>query len=143
MEEDIKRVKEFIHKTAIYYIGMPSSLTNILNELEILQKENEELKTNYAEYLQGYEDGKHGRTTATQIMAEQITYNLLIKKHEKEISHIKENSIPKQVIRDKIDELNKDVIKMKKAKDRNEYITIKEIVWDKTISNLKELLGDE
>lgn len=47
MEEDIKRIKEFIHETAIYYIGMPSALTNILNELDRLQKENEELKENY------------------------------------------------------------------------------------------------
>lgn len=50
IKEDIKRIKEFIHETAIYYIGMPSALTNMLNELERLQKENKKLILDNLEY---------------------------------------------------------------------------------------------
>ena len=96
-------------------------ISKILNELERLQKENEELKR--------------------QVNMLDEAYSNSIKESKKWFD-ITYDSIPKQVIRDKIEELNKDIIKMKKAKDRNEYITIKEIVWDKTISILKELLGE-
>lgn len=70
MEEDIKKIKEFIHETAIYYIGMPSSLTNILNELDRLQKENEKLSYIISEIEQ--------YTLDEQINEESINYNEFI-----------------------------------------------------------------
>ena len=82
MEEDIERVKEFIHNTAIYYIGMPSSLTNILKELERLQNENQM----WQEYK-----------------------NKLDKLDS-------EDFISRQVIKDKIEELEKEI------KQFNEYV---------------------
>lgn len=127
MEEDIKRIKEFIHETAIYYIGMPSALTNILNELDRLQKENKKLISDNLEY-QRIHDIFNERTYRKKYLEERRKEepSLLYPdadeiyqryyKLKKENEELKENykvlenaymidSIPKSVIQDKIEDL--------------------------------------
>ena len=129
------KVKEAYKVDGMVEFGMEDfkklqSLLNRLeqqnNKLEQLEKENGQLRVHYASYLQGYEDGKEHKTTATQILAENMKCELC-----KE--HTKRNSIPKSVIRDKIKELE----------SYKGLVMYEKYNYESTILNLEEILGDE
>ena len=121
MEEDIEHLKELKVELENMSITGPTSedrlnthrkslaISNILNELERLQKENEKLKE--------------------QVNMFDVAYSGSIKESKKwfDIAH---DSIPKQVIRDKINTLE--------MEEHYGYIDNK-----KAISVLKELLEEE
>lgn len=112
MEEDIKRVKDFINKTAIYYIGMPTSLTNILNQLERLQKENTQLRKGQQSLMQSrkkwkdryYKEKRKNKELKEFYEKLEQEYNILLNMAvATNIAY--EDSIPKTVIQDKIEVL--------------------------------------
>lgn len=130
MEEDIKIVKELIENKYgellncwDYGEEAQKSLNNILNELERLQKENEKLKL----INQSLENTKD---TCPNMATSGIRCNL-------------KNSIPKQVIRDKIQEYKNKIYKLESKKMWNEPIdTINKNRYVNYINILKELLNE-
>ena len=224
MEEDIEQVKEFIHKTAIYYIGMPSALTNILNELDRLKKENRQIKTRihykvtkyqrklknnisnlkrlileakmgtlkdvlYEEYYPNDNKHKVSLEHLMEVKNKLLMENKKLKEENEELKkgintlmnkrkkwknryyklkkeneelkkrqiylvnerrelekiafESNENYISKQVIRDKIDELTKEISKLENKGLWNEpFDTIKRNRFVNYINILKELLGE-
>lgn len=113
MEEDIKILKSVVRPTLCAGFERQTKILkakeNILNRLEQLEKENKELKNN----------NKIIEVNALQV----IETN----------KYLKENSIPKSVIRDKIDFYKR----YGKIKDSDEYVMSVEI------DILEEILGDE
>lgn len=134
MEEDIKNLKEIVdlcekeikntddNTTAILDIADLKSLKNILNELDRLQKENKRLEEESMEKdlkIIGAEE--YTKASMGEIIEHYYTAN--------------EDCIPKQVIRDKIEELKEE--KYVSQSDDYDYIYNKgrhEV--------LKELLGE-
>lgn len=148
--EDIKNLKEIVdlcekeiknnddNTTAILDIADLKSLKNILNELDRLQKENTCLKKEIDEaynYVIGYENLKEeNEELKEQVNMFDVAYSGVINESKKwfDTAH---DSIPKQVIRDKIEELKEE--KYVSQSDDYDYIYNKgrhEV--------LKELLGE-
>lgn len=128
IEEDIKIVKELIENSNIEDMDMNNcfggehleALENILNELERLQKENKTLiKEN--EKLKILHTNIHGMRSGKELLDKYIN-----------------DSIPKQLIRDKIEELEKYIYIGKNAPQDFLQYRIKA-----KIQVLEELLGDE
>lgn len=151
MEEDIEQVKEFIHKTAIYYIGMPSALKTILNELERQQKDNVALEyqlsklhtenSNISRELIHRTDELNKLLEENQRHKKAITVEVKVDDikefADKLIKEVKEDYIPKQVIREYKNKFIED------SKNEKVFMTQSSQINASLISFCKELLGDE
>lgn len=136
MEEDIEHLKELKIELENMSITGPTSedrlnahrkslaISNILNELERLQKENEKLKE--------------------QVNMFDVAYSGSIKESKKwfDIAH---DSIPKQVIRDKFKRINETKIKSDKINARNYMIfgdTERATGWFINLDYIEKILLD-
>ena len=136
MEEDIKIAKELIenkHGELLncwdYGEEARKSLENILNELKRLQEENERLQ----KILDDLRNERAELVDKVQELKNDLEHDGLAHKY----LTLKATSIPKQVIRDKIEYLEKIINDLHPASD------IAEIeYYEDQIDILKELLGE-
>lgn len=146
MEEDIKILKRMleIEKECLHYEVSKNeikAIENILNRLEQLEKENKELdeKCEYqAKFMENIQANMgHKGMTKTELAFVCAS----LEEDNKELEEDLKNSIPKSVIRDKIEELENEFKEKTQDNDSfyfdysNEYAHIEEV--------LKEILGDE
>lgn len=128
MEEDINRLRDMRLYYKDIYREYEDTIKNILNELDRLQKENENLK----EYIFAAPNLDEMTAIKYKSIQEEAYIRGIAEEQQKVKQIIYENYIPKKVIRDKLEKLKENI-----STAQGEEL----LIFDSKLDVLKELLN--